>query len=210
MAWALLRLTRSLLYLWSFSLCVTQPKYVISKYVRTLKIPVVCAWLNRIQNFLVLRSRYICQMFDNHCLLLTEPSPSFLSLSTVSLQNMVPLLDGPIEGGAQGISQQQLQEQEKRIEISCALAAEASRRSRLLSGEDSLHMASTKTITTSLTLPANCTLWSHITGQATVLTLSTTSCTFLHDSPNSHLKSNVDFCVLFKIQILPRSGKLKM
>ena len=45
---------------------------------------------------------------------------------------MVPLLDGPTEGGH---SEQHLQEQEKRIEISCALAAEASRRSRLLSGE---------------------------------------------------------------------------
>ncbi|XP_038553562.1 pleckstrin homology domain-containing family A member 6 isoform X3 [Micropterus salmoides] len=50
-----------------------------------------------------------------------------------NLQNVVPLLDGPVEGGAQASSQQQLQEQEKRIEISCALAAEASRRSRLLS-----------------------------------------------------------------------------
>uniref|UniRef100_A0A8C4EG82 Pleckstrin homology domain containing, family A member 6 n=1 Tax=Dicentrarchus labrax TaxID=13489 RepID=A0A8C4EG82_DICLA len=50
-----------------------------------------------------------------------------------NLQNMVPLLDGPVEGGAPVSSQQQLQEQEKRIEISCALAAEASRRSRLLS-----------------------------------------------------------------------------
>ncbi|XP_061584128.1 pleckstrin homology domain-containing family A member 6 isoform X3 [Cololabis saira] len=50
-----------------------------------------------------------------------------------NLQNMVPLLDGPVEGGASAASQQHLQEQEKRIEISCALAAEASRRSRLLS-----------------------------------------------------------------------------
>ncbi|XP_073324190.1 pleckstrin homology domain-containing family A member 6 [Pagrus major] len=50
-----------------------------------------------------------------------------------NLQNIVPLLDGPVEGGTQVSSQQQLQEQEKRIEISCALAAEASRRSRLLS-----------------------------------------------------------------------------
>uniref|UniRef100_A0A4W6E9Z5 Pleckstrin homology domain containing, family A member 6 n=1 Tax=Lates calcarifer TaxID=8187 RepID=A0A4W6E9Z5_LATCA len=57
-----------------------------------------------------------------------------------NLQNMVPLLDGPVEGGAPVSSQQQLQEQEKRIEISCALAAEASRRSRILSGEDSLCM----------------------------------------------------------------------
>ncbi|XP_034023310.1 pleckstrin homology domain-containing family A member 6 [Thalassophryne amazonica] len=52
-----------------------------------------------------------------------------------NLQNMVPLLDGPTEGGAHISSQQQLQEQEKRIEISCALAAEASRRSRLLSAQ---------------------------------------------------------------------------
>ncbi|XP_074504936.1 pleckstrin homology domain-containing family A member 6 isoform X3 [Sebastes fasciatus] len=52
-----------------------------------------------------------------------------------NLQNMVPLLDGPVDGGAPTSSQQQLQEQEKRIEISCALAAEASRRSRLLSAQ---------------------------------------------------------------------------
>lgn len=71
-------------------------------------------------------------------------------LPTVSLQNVVPLLDGPVEGGAQASSQQQLQEQEKRIEISCALAAEASRRSRLLSGEHSLRPAAT--IAASLTL----------------------------------------------------------
>ncbi|CAJ1050769.1 pleckstrin homology domain-containing family A member 6 isoform X7 [Xyrichtys novacula] len=52
-----------------------------------------------------------------------------------NLQNMVPLLDGPVEGRAPVTSQQQLQEQEKRIEISCALAAEASRRSRILSAQ---------------------------------------------------------------------------
>ncbi|XP_049589910.1 pleckstrin homology domain-containing family A member 6 isoform X10 [Syngnathus scovelli] len=52
-----------------------------------------------------------------------------------NLQNVVPALDGPVEGGAPVNSQQQLQEQEKRIEISCALAAEASRRSRLLSAQ---------------------------------------------------------------------------
>uniref|UniRef100_A0AAY4E1B9 PH domain-containing protein n=1 Tax=Denticeps clupeoides TaxID=299321 RepID=A0AAY4E1B9_9TELE len=51
-----------------------------------------------------------------------------------SMQNVVPVLDGPTE--SQSNPEQQLQEQEKRIEISCALAAEASRRSRLLSGED--------------------------------------------------------------------------
>lgn len=86
------------------------------------------------------------------------PTPLFIPLSlcylsstSVSLQNMVPLLDGPLEGGASVSSQQQLQEQEKRIEISCALAAEASRRSRLLSGEDSVHMANINTITMLLT-----------------------------------------------------------
>ncbi|XP_077458639.1 pleckstrin homology domain-containing family A member 6 isoform X3 [Stigmatopora argus] len=52
-----------------------------------------------------------------------------------NLQNVVPVLDGPVEGGTPVNSQQQLQEQEKRIEISCALAAEASRRSRLLSAQ---------------------------------------------------------------------------
>lgn len=70
----------------------------------------------------------------------------------VSLQNMVPLLDGPVEGGAPVSSQQQLQEQEKRIEISCALAAEASRRSRILSGEDSLCMTAINITAMSLTL----------------------------------------------------------
>jgi len=65
----------------------------------------------------------------------------FLFFLFFSLQNMVPLLDGPVEGGSPVSSQQQLQEQEKRIEISCALANEASRRSRLLSGEDALHTA---------------------------------------------------------------------
>ncbi|XP_047188416.1 pleckstrin homology domain-containing family A member 6 isoform X4 [Scophthalmus maximus] len=52
-----------------------------------------------------------------------------------NLQNVVPLLDGPVEGGAPVSSQQQLHEQEKRIEISCALAAEASRRSRIFSAQ---------------------------------------------------------------------------
>ncbi|KAM9757968.1 pleckstrin homology domain-containing family A member 6 [Menidia menidia] len=51
-----------------------------------------------------------------------------------NLQNVVPLLDGPVEPNPTG-SRLQLQEQEKRIEISCALAAEASRRSRLLSAQ---------------------------------------------------------------------------
>ncbi|XP_066526524.1 pleckstrin homology domain-containing family A member 6 [Hoplias malabaricus] len=50
-----------------------------------------------------------------------------------SMQNVVPVLDGPTE--ISNNTEQQLQEQEKRIEISCALAAEASRRSRLLSAQ---------------------------------------------------------------------------
>uniref|UniRef100_A0A8C2HHB9 Pleckstrin homology domain containing, family A member 6 n=1 Tax=Cyprinus carpio TaxID=7962 RepID=A0A8C2HHB9_CYPCA len=50
-----------------------------------------------------------------------------------NLQNVVPVLDGPVEGTSN--PDQQLHEQEKRIEISCALAAEASRRSRLLSAQ---------------------------------------------------------------------------
>lgn len=54
-----------------------------------------------------------------------------------SLQNVVPVLDGPAE--IQANPEQKLQEEEKRIEISCALAAEASRRSRLLSGEEACH-----------------------------------------------------------------------
>lgn len=66
---------------------------------------------------------------------------------------MVPILDGPAEGGTPVSSQQQLQEQEKRIEISCALAAEASRRSRLLSGKDYHHTAAVVTTATSRTLP---------------------------------------------------------
>uniref|UniRef100_A0A3B4DUC1 PH domain-containing protein n=1 Tax=Pygocentrus nattereri TaxID=42514 RepID=A0A3B4DUC1_PYGNA len=50
-----------------------------------------------------------------------------------NMQNVVPVLDGPAE--TSGNTEQQLQEQEKRIEISCALAAEASRRGRLLSAQ---------------------------------------------------------------------------
>ncbi|XP_051957173.1 pleckstrin homology domain-containing family A member 6-like isoform X3 [Xyrauchen texanus] len=50
-----------------------------------------------------------------------------------NMQNLVPVLDGPVEGPSN--PEQQLHEQEKRIEISCALAAEASRRSRLLSAQ---------------------------------------------------------------------------
>ncbi|XP_035857860.1 pleckstrin homology domain-containing family A member 6 isoform X11 [Sander lucioperca] len=67
-----------------------------------------------------------------------------------NLQNMVPVLDGPVDGGAPVSSQQQLEEQEKRIEISCALAAEASRRSRLLSAQCA---PSTPTSPTSLAPP---------------------------------------------------------
>ncbi|XP_032368372.1 pleckstrin homology domain-containing family A member 6 isoform X18 [Etheostoma spectabile] len=67
-----------------------------------------------------------------------------------NLQNMVPVLDGPVDGVAPASSQQQLQEQEKRIEISCALAAEASRRSRLLSAQCA---PSTPTSPTSLAPP---------------------------------------------------------
>ncbi|KAJ8370923.1 hypothetical protein SKAU_G00109510 [Synaphobranchus kaupii] len=65
-----------------------------------------------------------------------------------NLQNMVPVLDGPAE--RQGDPDQQLQEQEKRIEMSCALAAEASRRSRLLSAQSA---PSPPTAVTDLTPP---------------------------------------------------------
>ena len=47
---------------------------------------------------------------------------------------MVPVGEGDIVDVPQD-SESQLQEQEKRIEISCTLATEASRRGRLLSGE---------------------------------------------------------------------------
>lgn len=67
---------------------------------------------------------------DIYIFLLNINIPSVFS----SLQNVVPVLDGPVEGPSN--PEQQLHEQEKRIEISCALAAEASRRSRLLSGEE--------------------------------------------------------------------------
>ncbi|XP_013881092.1 pleckstrin homology domain-containing family A member 6 [Austrofundulus limnaeus] len=52
-----------------------------------------------------------------------------------NLQNLVPASGGPVEGGPSATSQHQLQEQEKWIEMSCALAAEASRRSRLLTAQ---------------------------------------------------------------------------
>lgn len=49
------------------------------------------------------------------------------------MQNVVPLNEGEVDMPQD--SETQLQEQEKRIEISCALAAEASRRGRMLSGK---------------------------------------------------------------------------
>ncbi|XP_063128520.1 pleckstrin homology domain-containing family A member 6 isoform X18 [Rattus norvegicus] len=51
-----------------------------------------------------------------------------------SMQNVVPIGEGDSVDVPQD-SESQLQEQEKRIEISCALATEASRRGRMLSGE---------------------------------------------------------------------------
>ncbi|NXH40359.1 PKHA6 protein, partial [Dicaeum eximium] len=48
-----------------------------------------------------------------------------------SLQNVIPLCEGEVDPPQD--PEVQLQEQEKRIEISCALAAEASRRGRMLS-----------------------------------------------------------------------------
>ncbi|XP_032144753.1 pleckstrin homology domain-containing family A member 6 isoform X10 [Sapajus apella] len=60
-----------------------------------------------------------------------------------SMQNVVPIGEGDSVDVPQD-SESQLQEQEKRIEISCALATEASRRGRMLSGERgwaSLHPA---------------------------------------------------------------------
>ncbi|XP_053943222.1 pleckstrin homology domain-containing family A member 6 isoform X12 [Cuculus canorus] len=50
-----------------------------------------------------------------------------------SLQNVVPLGEGEVDVPQD--PETQLQEQEKRIEISCALAAEASRRGRMLSAQ---------------------------------------------------------------------------
>ncbi|XP_013931740.1 PREDICTED: pleckstrin homology domain-containing family A member 6 isoform X11 [Thamnophis sirtalis] len=50
-----------------------------------------------------------------------------------SMQNVIPLSEGEIELAQD--SETQLQEQEKRIEISCALATEASRRGRMLSAQ---------------------------------------------------------------------------
>ncbi|XP_071884717.1 pleckstrin homology domain-containing family A member 6 isoform X9 [Anas platyrhynchos] len=50
-----------------------------------------------------------------------------------SLQNVIPLGEGEVDTPQD--PETQLQEQEKRIEISCALAAEASRRGRMLSAQ---------------------------------------------------------------------------
>ncbi|KTG38453.1 hypothetical protein cypCar_00018173, partial [Cyprinus carpio] len=77
---------------------------------------------------LIAKSKYDAHHVLIHCTL------SNRYFVFVSLQNVVPVLDGPVEGPSN--PEQQLHEQEKRIEISCALAAEASRRSRLLSGEE--------------------------------------------------------------------------
>ncbi|XP_053562672.1 pleckstrin homology domain-containing family A member 6 isoform X1 [Bombina bombina] len=68
-----------------------------------------------------------------------------------SLQNVMPLSDSELELPAD--SESQLQEQEKRIELSCALAAEASRRGRLLSA-----LCATPSPPTSPTSPAPPTL----------------------------------------------------
>ncbi|XP_073471939.1 pleckstrin homology domain-containing family A member 6 isoform X2 [Aquarana catesbeiana] len=64
-----------------------------------------------------------------------------------SLQNVIPLSDSELEMPPDPESQ--LQEQEKRIELSCALATEASRRGRLLSA-----LCSTPSPPTSPTSPA--------------------------------------------------------
>lgn len=55
-------------------------------------------------------------------------------LAKSSMQNVVPVGEGDLVDVPQD-SESQLQEQEKRIEISCTLATEASRRGRMLSGE---------------------------------------------------------------------------
>lgn len=49
------------------------------------------------------------------------------------MQNVIPLNEGEMDLAQD--PETQLQEQEKRIEISCALATEASRRGRMLSGK---------------------------------------------------------------------------
>lgn len=66
---------------------------------------------------------------------LDHPAPSMsVCLCLFSMQNVVPVGEGDFVDVPQD-SESQLQEQEKRIEISCALATEASRRGRMLSGE---------------------------------------------------------------------------
>lgn len=60
--------------------------------------------------------------------------PPHVRLCLFSMQNVVPVGEGDLVDVPQD-SESQLQEQEKRIEISCALATEASRRGRMLSGE---------------------------------------------------------------------------
>lgn len=67
---------------------------------------------------------------------LAYPVPPSMSvcLCLFSMQNVVPIGEGDSVDVPQD-SESQLQEQEKRIEISCALATEASRRGRMLSGE---------------------------------------------------------------------------
>lgn len=62
------------------------------------------------------------------------PPSMSVCLCLFSMQNVVPIGEGDSVDVPQD-SESQLQEQEKRIEISCALATEASRRGRMLSGE---------------------------------------------------------------------------
>lgn len=64
---------------------------------------------------------------------LLSPAPC-LCVCLFSMQNVVPIGEGDLVDVPQD-SESQLREQEKRIEISCALATEASRRGRMLSGE---------------------------------------------------------------------------
>lgn len=63
-----------------------------------------------------------------------SPHSMSVCLCLLSMQNVVPIGEGDLVDVPQD-SESQLQEQEKRIEISCALATEASRRGRMLSGE---------------------------------------------------------------------------
>ena len=63
-----------------------------------------------------------------------SPHSMSVCLCLFSMQNVVPIGEGDLVDVPQD-SESQLQEQEKRIEISCALATEASRRGRMLSGE---------------------------------------------------------------------------